>query len=360
MSILGDVFHDLFGADTRAEDRKAAEALAKSTGAWDGLAAPVLKAPEVSSYVDLGAYTPTQVSGPEKVSFNIDPAAQALAAQAGPSAFGNIATDPRLQDAQYQSLGALDEIIKGGGLSAQDQAALSRIQSDVGQADRGRREAILQNLGARGMGGSGQELLAQLSSSQAATDRANQSGLDIAGMGQQRSLDAILNRSNMAGGMQAQDFGQQAQAASAQDIIGRFNAGNTQQTALANMGAQNDINAKRAAGKLGAQQFNVNAGQQNKMFNANAATDAAKFGAANAQGISNLNTEAINNQAQAKAALPQQNFMNRTAIASGKQGAALPAVGYYQGLGDRKAQESAGYLDALIKGGSAAATAGKK
>src|SRR5690606_33373605 len=67
---------------------------------------------------------------------------------------------------------------------------------------------------------------AKLQSSQAATDRNAQQGLDVAGMAQQRALQAMMERGNMSGQMRGQDFSQQAQIAAAQDAINSFNTAN--------------------------------------------------------------------------------------------------------------------------------------
>ncbi len=69
------------------------------------------------------------------------------------TAFDNVSTDPRLKEQQMGSLAALKDLADNGGMTAADEANLSKVQSEVGQADRGRREAILQNAKARGMGG---------------------------------------------------------------------------------------------------------------------------------------------------------------------------------------------------------------
>lgn len=318
---------DLSG--TKSADRQAEDALDNLRQAYSGIETPNIT-PE--AYQDLGRYATEKVAMPEQLQYNLaDPRL------AQDTSFDKISVDPRLAGSQYSALDALDAIVKGGGMNAQEKADLARVQSEVAQADRGRREAILQNLGARGMSGSGMELLSQLQSNQAATDRASQSGLDIAGQAQQRALQAIMNQGNLAGSMQGQSFNQQAQRAAAQDAINKFNTD-----------AANTFAIQQAQGAYNAGAGNRNAVMDARQFNANAANEAAKFGQTNAQNVANMNIEARN-------AVPQQNFQNQITLAQGKSGGEVPAMNYYTGVADRKAKERGNILGALVQGGMAAA-----
>ena len=197
------------------------------------------------------------------------------------SAMEGVSTDPRLKQAQLAALASMQEIGTSGGLTAADKAQLSRVQGDVAQADRGRREAILQRMSARGMGGSGMELLAQLQSSQGATDRASQAGLDISGMAQQRALQALNQAGGMAGGIRGQDFGEQSQIAAAQDAISKFNAANTQQSNQFNAGVLNNTGQFNAGLGLDAAKFNRSAGDSMSMFNTGQTNNMGQFNAGN-------------------------------------------------------------------------------
>ena len=340
--------HNIFGKGGAIErmggkeqDNKAEDALARAEEAYSGLQAPNLSVSDAADYQDMGAYDPALIEGAK-----LGDARLADIAQAGDSAFSNISVDPRLKDMQMGSISALDDIIKGGGLNDQDRANLARIQSETAQADRGRREAILQNLGARGMSGSGQELLAQLSSSQAASDRSSQAGLDVAGQAQARALQAIQNQGTMAGNLRSQDYGEQQQLAAAKDAISKFNAGNSMAGNLANAASQN---------QFALQQANMN--QNAQQFNAGAQTDAAKYAQANKQDIANQNVGVRNETQQRRDALPQQNFANQNTIAAGKAGAALPAVNYWDSAAGRKEKERSELLSGAISGASKVAAA---
>lgn len=254
------------------------------------------------------------------------------------SEFENIQSDPRLKNDQMAALGALQDLANNGGMNATDRANLSRIQSEAAQADRGRREAIQQGMASRGMGGSGMNLLAQLQSSQAATDRQAQQGLDIAGMAQQRALEAMMQGGQLAGNIRGQDFSEAAQRASALDHINQFNASNK---------LSNDWN-------------NTNMGMDVNKFNAGINNQAATANWGNNQEIANKNV-GVKNDAQKvnNIDLPQQGFQNKVTKATGvNTGMNQMASGI-----DKRTGEQAGRDSALINTGiNAAATyyGGKK
>ncbi len=353
MAILSDILDPIFGSDTSKQDAAAQAYLKQATDAFKDIQLPENKVSDAQSYVDLGGYAPNTVQGPEKLSYDLADPRLASLTSLGDSAYSGIETDPRLKQNQDNALSSLDEIIQGGGMNAQDKANIARMQSEVGQADRGRREAIQQNMGARGMGGSGMELLSQLQSSQAATDRASQSGLDIAGLAQSRALDAIAQSGNLSGAMRDQDFGEQSKVAQAKDAIAQFNAANANSNSLANANISNQNSLNRANGMLTAGQSNVGNQMQANQFNANTMNDASRFSKGNAQGVANLNTEGANKTQSLRDALPQQNFANQMQVAAGKSGAAQGGVNYYDQQANRQIAKDSNYLDALIKGGSA-------
>lgn len=161
---------------------------------------------------------------------------QALAL--GDSAYEDVAIDPRLQQAQFDALAQLGEISQGG-LTDADMMGLEQVRRNAAGQDQARQEAILQQMQQRGFGGFGNELIAKLSSGQAAADRASQEGMQIAQMAQQRALEALMNQGNMASSVRSQEFGEQSRAADARDIINRFNVQNQQGVQQRNIGQQN-------------------------------------------------------------------------------------------------------------------------
>lgn len=212
---------------------------------------------------------------------------QAQAALAEQSAMAGVSTDPNMKQAQMEALQGLQDISSNGGMTTMDQANLSKIANEEATRSRGAREAILQNAQARGMGGSGMEIMAQLQNQQDSVTRQSQRDLDVAGMAQQRALEALMQGGQMAGQMQNQDFNQQAQKAQAQDAISRFNAQNQQQANLTNTAANNS-----------AQAANLN----------------------NKQNVANANVGIRNDQAAQKGKNLQQAFDNKLKLATGRQG----------------------------------------
>lgn len=157
----------------------------------------------------------------------------------GPSEMTNISIDPRLQTAQMNALDTLSKIGSSGGMTDIERAQLNAVHRETDQQDQARQQAILQNMAERGMGGSGVELAARLSSSQHAADRASQEGDRTAAEAQQRALQAIAQSGSLGSQMQGQQFGEKSQVAQAQDAIARFNNQNSQEVARRNIERQN-------------------------------------------------------------------------------------------------------------------------
>jgi len=154
-----------------------------------------------------------------------------------------------------QALGGVEQLSQTG-LSAIDRAALSEIQNEIAMQERGQRESILQNMAQRGISGSGQELAAQLQSSQAASQLASQQGMQQAAQAQRARVDALSNLSNMATGLESTDFERQAQKAQAQDVINQFNVQNRNVAGLRNLQTRQDL-------------ANLNAQERNRIAQAN-------------------------------------------------------------------------------------------
>lgn len=159
--------------------------------------------------------------------------------QATPSAMEKVQMDPAYKAEQQRSLAALSDIANKGGLRLSDRAALNDAMLDSATRARGDREAILQDMDARGQGGSGARLAADLMSSQASADRNARSSMDVAAKAQDRALQAIMSSGELAGKIGSQDFDQQAQRATAADRINMFNTQNMQSVAQRNAAAQN-------------------------------------------------------------------------------------------------------------------------
>lgn len=192
---------------------------------------------------------------------------QATAAQQDPSLMAGVSQDPTTRQAQMDALSQLQDITSSGGLTAIDRAKLGQISTEENTAARGQREAILQNAQARGLGGSGIELMAQLQNQQESAGRKSQRDMDVAALAQQRALDAIMNQGNLSTQIGSQQFAQDAQKAQAQDAIAQFNAQNKQQTNLANTAANNEAQARNLAAKQAIADANINTSNQQQQYN---------------------------------------------------------------------------------------------
>lgn len=367
---------DFFNPSTHKYDKAAREALEKASAEWDDLDVPELQDISYDPYKFLGDLQVEGLAAPATVharEISAEPDVNWQGAQQttlGPSAMENVSSDPRLREAQMAALGSLAEIADNGGLTLADRANLEKIRGQTATADRGRREAILQNMKSRGMGGSGMELLAQLDSSQAAGDQEAQASLDIAGQAQQRALEAMMQRGNMAGSIRGQDFDQDARIAAARDAANQFNAAAANDFARFNaQGAYNAAAGNRDA-RLGVQQFNAgqvndmsrfNSGQNTQvgMHNVGARNDAKTASWKAAQDIANADTDLKNKAKQYNTVeKPQAQYDMNAKKTAGKAGTFGAQSQYWGGAADRKAGQFGQIFSGLTSLAGAAAKKG--
>jgi len=344
--------------DRKDEDAAAEDALQQMLDEAGGLTAPTLDGVQLEDTPYLGDFAPEQIAGVADI--NVDPVAleRAVQERVGKSNFEGLTTDPALRDKQMASLAALQELADNGGMTAMDRANLNRVQGQAAQADRGRREAILQNQRMRGMAGSGNELLAQLASSQAATDQQSQQGLDIAGMAQQRALDAMLRGGELAGGIRGQDWGEAAQRAAAMDEIAKFNAGQANQMSTWNAGAANQMGQFNTETGMRADMFNTGNTLDTQKYNAGLAQDAGMASWGARQNNANTNTGTHNTQTMHNSyTVPMSNFGMQQGAVDTKAGAHGAAMGYYTHQGDKEQEGKQDLVSGVLKAAPAMVTA---
>lgn len=187
----------------------------------------------------------------------------------GSSEFGNISTDPRLQDAEMAALDELRRTGEAGGLRASDKARLNEVMGEVSQAERGSREAILMDAAQRGASTGGGVLAAQLANQQGAAQRANSGGLQIAGQAQDAALQAILQSGQLGGQIQGRQFEQQAQKARAQDMINQMNTEAMRGVQQRNVGGRNEAQKYNLGQQQGIMDKNVDIGNMEQQYNKN-------------------------------------------------------------------------------------------
>lgn len=339
------------------KDKNAQKYLDQQTGAFNGIQAPTLTPEQLQQNQWLGDLQPSTIDAGADVSADPVQAAQAATALAGPSAMQGITDNPAMLGQEQASLGALQDLVNKGGLNTTDAANLNQIQGAAAQQSRGQQDAIMQNMAARGMGGSGNELLAKLSASQNATNQAAQQGLDVAGQAQSRALQAMMQGGSLASQLQGQQFGEAAQKASAQDAISKFNAQNSNQMNQYNTAAQNqagEFNSQQAA-QLGLANRQQDLGAQ--QYNAGAQNQAAAYNNQGRQNLANQNTGIANQQnVYNTQQLPEQNFQNQMGLGAAKSGAAAAGANYWNGQSQQSRQGFQNFAQGAVGGGTQAAS----
>ncbi len=194
------------------------------------------------------------------------------AEELGPSGYEEISTDPRLRDAQMQALEQLRE--RGEvGLTEEEKAQREQLKRGIAADANAQQQSILQQMEERGALDSGAQLAAQLASQQGSYDRASQEALNMSAANEAARRDALERAASSAGQIRSQDYGEQAQAAQAKDMIKQFNAQNRQNVAGQNLGIkQQDVGLKNQEQMynkgLIQQDFNNKMAKQNMVTNA--------------------------------------------------------------------------------------------
>lgn len=263
MSFLDSLFKKPKESDTSAEDAARAEALRQSelnTKQFVAGGAPIYDQGQQYTFNELGQLE-----------------------QLGPSAMQNIQTDPRLMQAQYDALRELETRGKEG-FTARDELDRLKTKQDVSKENAGRLGAIQQNMAARGMGGSGMDLVAQMQAAQAATDREALAGLERNAAQEQNRASSSAQAGGLAGNIRGQGFQENSAKAQAQDLINRFNAQNSVNRSIYNNRGMNDANQQNTSrynqtrdmntqGQYGFRKDALGANQGQQQMNYNAATE---------------------------------------------------------------------------------------
>lgn len=202
----------------------------------------------------------------------------------GPTALQDISTDPRLQQAQMDALNELSQVGQSG-MTPADKAALDQVHRSSAADAQSKSAQVLSDFARRGMGGSGNELAAQLQNAQSSADRQAQDSDQLLQAQQAAKMAALNNSASLAGSMRTQDYGEQQNLANAKDAIAKFNAQNQQSVQAQNIAAQNAAAQRNLSEK---------------------------------QRIGEAGTATQNQQQQANKALIQQQFQNQIQKAGGQ------------------------------------------
>jgi hypothetical protein len=204
------------------------------------------------------------------------------------SRFEDISVDPKLRAAQMAAMGSMDEIIQGGGRTDMDRLNELQARQAADQQASQQQADIQQDMARRGMSGSGQELLAKLSGSQSAVNRAAGATQQQAALAKQRALEAIMNKGDLAGNLRSQDVGEQERRAQAADAIAKFNTQNmmNQQNLGAKMGFEAGM--RNADTRQGVEGSNVGYRNTAAQYNTQAPRDLYSMQAGKTSAIGNV------------------------------------------------------------------------
>jgi hypothetical protein len=302
-AVVAGVGSSIMGAVQASSDQQAASAAAaaafqqiQAVNAPPDMAQQIL----LQKFQDAGLLTP----------------AVEQAINAPQSQVSQVQQNAQLQSAQNAALQQMAGLSQTG-LRPQDVAALNQIKNQAAQQASQQQAAVMQQQQARGLGGSGTELAADLAASQGAANLASQQGLQVGGIAAQNALSALGQYGGMATQLQQQGLNLNLTKAQAADQLNRFNVQNQLAVQQQNVAAQN-----------AAQQYNLQ----------------------NQQQISNLNTQMSNADAYRQLYGQQQNYQNQLGLAQAKSNALLGQAGYYQGAA-QNIQNSYGNIGAGLSTG---------
>lgn len=177
-----------------------------------------------------------------------------------------LSTDPRLRTSQMAALQQLSGLASTG-MTPADQAAFTMVARNAAQADQAKQGQILQEMQARGQGGSGAELIAKLKGAQAEADAIQQAQMQQAQIQQAARMQALAQQGQMGGNMRTQDFSEGSQKAQAQDAINQFNANMLANQQNRNVGAKNMAQQQNLGNKQTIANTNVGTRNQQEMYN---------------------------------------------------------------------------------------------
>ena len=214
----------------------------------------------------------------------------------GPSAMEQVSVDPRLKSQQMDALKMLAGVAESG-MTPADQAAFELARKNAAAENQAMQGQILQQMQARGQGGSGAELIARLKGSQSAAEALQDAQLKEAQARQTARMQAMSQVGDLSSRVRQQDFSEQSDVAKARDLANQFNV-------------QQQVAAQRAnvAARNLAQQQNLQ----------------------NQQRILDANVGLRNQQQIANKSLLQQQFQNQMNLAGARAGAFTGQAGFAQ------------------------------
>jgi hypothetical protein len=303
--------------------------------------------PELQLQVQQGTMTPAQYQAAmAQVQGHMEPAQFQAALQEASNMTGVQSDQSTIQGART-ALGQLDTIGKNKGLTDADRAQFDTVMNQANANAAQQRAGQLQQLQMQGNAGTGAELAARLAGTQSTANSNAAAGANLAQSAQARALAAIQAGLTGNTNLNQQLFGQEAQKASAQDVINQFNAQ-----------AKNAVSAANAQAQQAANLANFNTANTVNQQNAAATNTAAAQNASNTQAANALNFNTANEIAGKNVGIKntqlmmplqtaQQSFTNLLDKNKAAAAAQLKAGENLATLGAAQAKDTTGQLDWL-------------
>lgn len=155
---------------------------------------------------------------------NVPKLKELLLAKQKDTQLAGVKDDPQYRAQQSSADASLNDIIQGGGLTLADRAALNSIQAKAARNASAANAGVANQMAARGTLDSGAQLGMELANNQNSAELASQAGESAAGQAQARAYAAIQERARQAGAGLDRTYRQNANAATAQDSINRYNS----------------------------------------------------------------------------------------------------------------------------------------
>lgn len=184
----------------------------------------------------------------------------------GETNLANIQQDPKFNQYTMDALKKMADVSERG-LTEVDRAQLQQMLNANATQNQANQKAILENRQARGMGGSGDELAAALSSAQSSANRGSNEAMQLAALAAQRKMDATSNLGSMVQAAQNADYQRQAALQGQRDAIAEFNARQQQGVQQRNVGSQNAAQLRNLENQQNLSNRNVDLRNQQQQFN---------------------------------------------------------------------------------------------
>jgi hypothetical protein len=253
--IAAPIIGGMFGAQAGNKRQDAASAdAAKAREIIGAVQIPELKEWLLQQYSSAGQFTPEMMQA-----ISLDPSAQ-----------GAISTNPVERQKNVELINRLIEQSKPGS-NSDDQAAynLATLNS-AGQAN-SEQQSIIQNMQARGAGGSGVELAARLAGQQNAAQALQKAHLEQAAKRNELRMQALTASSGALSNLRGADYQQALNLANANDQRSQANWQNQQGISSGNVELANNAQQFNLANRQRIADSNVDLSNKQQAYNSNLA-----------------------------------------------------------------------------------------